>query len=52
MLLVAATGWGQDNDRRESAAAGSDHHLTKPVDTEQLLAMLATRRPDHKLPAA
>jgi signal transduction histidine kinase len=33
MLLIALTGWGQDDDRRRSAAAGFDHHLTKPVES-------------------
>jgi CheY-like chemotaxis protein len=40
-LLVAVTGYGQDEDRRRSHDAGFDHHLTKPVDPEQLHAMLA-----------
>jgi len=31
-LLVAVTGWGQDEDRRRAREAGFDHHLTKPVD--------------------
>ncbi len=31
-LLVAVTGWGQDEDRRRARDAGFDHHLTKPVD--------------------
>src|SRR5690606_29101423 len=42
-LLVALTGWGQETDRRDSAAAGFDHHLVKPVDlgvVEELLAAL------------
>jgi two-component system CheB/CheR fusion protein len=43
-LLVALTGWGQDADRRKSAAAGFDHHLTKPVDVPRLLALLAALR--------
>jgi PAS domain S-box-containing protein len=30
--LIAVSGWGQDEDRRRSAEAGLDHHLTKPVD--------------------
>jgi CheY-like chemotaxis protein len=36
MLLVALTGWGQDDDRRKTAAAGFDHHLVKPVDPQAL----------------
>jgi PAS domain S-box-containing protein len=40
--LVALTGWGQEADRQRSRAAGLDHHLTKPVDPQELLAFLAT----------
>jgi signal transduction histidine kinase/ActR/RegA family two-component response regulator len=32
MVLVALTGWGQDEDRKKTAAAGFDGHLVKPVD--------------------
>ena len=38
--LIAVTGWGQDEDRRKAAAAGFDHHLSKPVDPERLREML------------
>jgi PAS domain S-box-containing protein len=31
LLLIATTGWGQDEDRRRTAAAGFDRHLVKPV---------------------
>jgi CheY-like chemotaxis protein len=41
--LIAATGWGQAADRRESALAGFDHHLTKPVDMEHLTHILSTK---------
>ncbi|HEX6708300.1 MAG TPA: ATP-binding protein [Albitalea sp.] len=43
-LIVALTGWGQDEDKRRAIAAGFDHHLTKPVDPEGLLAVLETHR--------
>ncbi|SFD59095.1 hybrid sensor histidine kinase/response regulator [Massilia yuzhufengensis] len=39
--LVAVTGYGQDQDRRDSKAAGFDHHLVKPVDMESLERILA-----------
>jgi signal transduction histidine kinase/ActR/RegA family two-component response regulator len=39
--LVAVTGYGQDQDRRNSAAAGFDHHLVKPVDMAALEKILA-----------
>jgi len=37
-MLLALTGYGQDEDRRRSAQAGIDRHLLKPVDLEQLQA--------------
>ena len=43
MLLVALTGWGQDDDRERSREAGFDHHLVKPVDIEALQGMLPRR---------
>jgi len=40
IYLVALTGWGQDGDRRRSAAAGFDTHLVKPLDPQVLLDFL------------
>jgi CheY-like chemotaxis protein len=42
MVLIALTGWGQDEDRRRSQEAGFDGHLVKPVDHKHLLALLAS----------
>jgi DNA-binding response OmpR family regulator len=39
--LIALTGWGQDNDREKSAAAGFDTHLVKPVDYDALVKRIA-----------
>lgn len=39
--FVAVTGYGHAHDRKRTAEAGFGHHLLKPVDTEQLLAILA-----------
>jgi PAS domain S-box-containing protein len=39
-LLIALTGWGQEEDRLRSKAAGFDHHLVKPVDPPALIALL------------
>ena len=39
-LIVALTGWGQEDDRRRSAEAGFDAHLVKPVDVEELRRLL------------
>jgi CheY-like chemotaxis protein len=41
MLLVAITGYGQDQDRRTALEAGFDHHMVKPVDLDKLAAVLA-----------
>jgi PAS domain S-box-containing protein len=43
-LLVAVTGYGQEDDKRQAHRAGFDHHLTKPVD-ETVLAMLIDEAP-------
>ena len=40
-LLIAATGYGQEADRRRALAAGFDHHLVKPVNAQALLALIA-----------
>jgi signal transduction histidine kinase/ActR/RegA family two-component response regulator len=48
-LLVAVTGWGQDDDKERAKAAGFDHHFTKPVNPEAveqvLVASLRMRPP-------
>jgi hypothetical protein len=38
---VALTGYGQDEDRRRSQAAGFDVHLTKPIDPQALCLWLS-----------
>ncbi|HEU4625145.1 MAG TPA: PAS domain S-box protein [Steroidobacteraceae bacterium] len=40
-FLIAVTGWGQERDKEQAAAAGFDHHLTKPVDPSLLEPLLA-----------
>jgi two-component system CheB/CheR fusion protein len=40
LLLVAATGWGQEADRQRTADAGFDSHLTKPIDIETLRGLI------------
>jgi len=41
MLLVATTGWGQDEDRQRALDAGFDTHLTKPLDPAVPARLLA-----------
>jgi CheY-like chemotaxis protein len=45
MLLIALSGWGQEDDRRKSREAGFDHHFVKPVDLEALTALLVRLKP-------
>jgi signal transduction histidine kinase len=45
-ILIALTGWGQDEDRRRSREVGFDSHLVKPLDPEALSTMLS-RLPTH-----
>jgi PAS domain S-box-containing protein len=42
MVLVALTGWGQEEDRQLSREAGFDAHLVKPVNHDALLQFLAS----------
>ena len=42
LLLVAVTGYGQDNDRMQAMDAGFDLHLVKPVDLARLLKSLSS----------
>jgi CheY-like chemotaxis protein len=41
IVLVAITGYGQEQDRRAAFEAGFDHHLVKPVDMDELARVLA-----------
>jgi CheY-like chemotaxis protein/two-component sensor histidine kinase len=42
IVVVALTGWGQEEDRRRSRDAGFNHHLTKPVDPLALTRLLSS----------
>ena len=41
VLLIAVTGWGQEEDRSRSQEFGFDHHLVKPLDPKVLVKLLA-----------
>jgi PAS domain S-box-containing protein len=41
VVLIALTGWGQEEARRRSREAGLDYHLTKPADLGALQRVLA-----------
>lgn len=40
IMLIAATGWGQDKDKELALHSGFDSHLTKPVDFQKLNSLL------------
>jgi signal transduction histidine kinase/CheY-like chemotaxis protein len=40
-VLIAITGWGHDDNRAKTRAAGFDHHLVKPVEPAALTRLLA-----------
>jgi len=40
VVLIALTGWGQEDDRRRSHEAGFDGHLVKPVEYADLMSLL------------
>ena len=47
-VLIAVTGWGQENDRKRAAEAGFDRHLVKPVDPAEIEAILESyQRPER-----
>ncbi len=39
-ILIAVTGYGQEQDRKNSLAAGFDDHMVKPLDFDRLESML------------
>ncbi|MES2570599.1 MAG: ATP-binding protein [Verrucomicrobiota bacterium] len=45
-LIIALSGYGQEEDRRRSKAAGFDYHLVKPADMGELTQLLSLERSD------
>ena len=42
VILVALSGWGQEEDKRRARSAGFDHHLTKPADPDAIEELIAS----------
>ena len=42
LMIVALTGWGQEEDRQKSREAGFNTHLVKPVHDDVILSLLAS----------
>lgn len=51
LTLVALSGWGQERDKERAIAAGFDHHLTKPIDYQQLEMLLSEMETQLLTPA-
>ena len=47
IVMIALTGWGQEDDRRKSEEAGFNGHLVKPVDYDKLLDLLSSLTKDN-----
>ncbi|WP_437230635.1 PAS domain S-box protein [Planctomicrobium sp. SH661] len=47
IIIIAQTGWGQEEDRERTRQAGFDHHMVKPVDVKELQAILARLQADR-----
>jgi PAS domain S-box-containing protein len=47
IVVIALTGWGQDEDRRRAQEAGFNGHLVKPVDYGALLELLSSLAPSR-----
>ena len=48
-VIIAVSGYGQDDHRRKTREAGFDHHLIKPANVGVLLALIATSRTPETL---
>lgn len=51
-VLIAMTGYGQEEDRKRSREAGFDHHLVKPVDFDALCSILRSGASHQNVGAA
>ena len=43
-VIIAISGYGQEEDRNRSKQAGFDHHLVKPINSDELAKMMASPR--------
>jgi CheY-like chemotaxis protein len=50
IILIALTGWGQEEDKRKAQEAGFDQHFTKPVNPAELARLIARLPAESALP--
>ena len=46
-MIIALTGWGQDEDRRRTRECGFDSHMVKPLDLDALIRLLGSPEVTH-----
>ena len=46
-VLIALTGWGQEQDKQAAIAAGFDEHMTKPMDPDKVEHILGECSPNR-----
>ncbi|HYK25332.1 MAG TPA: response regulator, partial [Steroidobacteraceae bacterium] len=46
-MIIALTGWGQDEDRRRTRECGFDSHMVKPLDLDALIRLLGSSEVTH-----
>ena len=51
IIVIAQTGWGQEEDKRRTRAAGFDAHLVKPVDPMAVMKLVETAQEGRQPPA-
>lgn len=51
VLLIAVTGWGQDQDKQAAREAGFDAHLTKPVNLQQVIDLIQAQLRQRATPS-
>lgn len=45
VVLISLSGWGREEDRQHSQKAGFKYHLVKPVDVDDVLALISKAMP-------
>ena len=50
IAVVAVSGYGREGDKQRAREAGFDRHLVKPVDPDELLALLVEVQPSRGTP--
>jgi DNA-binding response OmpR family regulator len=47
-MLIAVTGWGQQEDRKATSAAGFDIHLVKPANATEIMRIIRAKHSNNQ----